>query len=120
MNNPKNLVNKLVRKSFGLFWSGDWHPGTNLYRTVPWRSDELNCVGRRKYFSFDYCLMPPLDLPLLFFGAFIAPICKGAGRFLKKDGSKLRVKPEYISCAQKYAELYKRETGKEVEIFCLQ
>ena len=38
------------------------------------------------------------------------------GRFTNEDGSSLEVNPEYSSQTQRYAELYKKEFGKDVKV----
>lgn len=41
---------------------------------------------------------------------------KHIGQFSKKDGSEIKIRPEYFEQAEKYAKLYEKEYGKEVKI----
>jgi hypothetical protein len=100
MDQNVKLVNRLVKNAFGNSFSGDYDvTSTSLDQTMQ-RREELGRIMRRTW------------LPIPFIWEFFEDI----GRFTSKDGSSLKVRISYLPRAEKYAELYKRQFGKTVQI----
>ena len=98
---PINSINRLVRENFGEKYSGNlfrWGYGTHFMKT-----DKLAVIGHKKFLGG---LRESLNL-----GNDVT-----IGRFESPDGSVLRVLPEYVKQAKKYAESYERNFGREVKI----
>mgnify|MGYP001574405736 FL=1 len=96
-----NLINRLIQESFGRKYAGNllrWYVGTHL-----WGTNKLAVIGHKK-----------------FLGGLRESLGLGSdetiGRFESPDGSVLRVLPEYVEQAKRYAESYERNLGKEVKV----
>ena len=90
----RNKINELVRESFGFGFKGD-------YQTLASITDGPDVI-RGKHVG------------LIFRSRIYKSII--AGEFTSLEGNSLRVFPKYIELAKRYAELYKKEIGKEVTI----
>lgn len=111
----KDLVNKLVKKSFGRMYNGDWHhspPPCDMGGSS--RGDELEHISRRNIPAT--ILLTAIPAPFPIFGFFAYPALKDVGCFKNQDGSELNVYEKFTPQAIKYARLYRKETGKEVKI----
>jgi len=101
----KESVNGLIRKAFGIGFSGDWREFISLNPYFPGKIikhvDRLNDIARK---------IPPFPFPSCF------SALDARGKFLNQDGSELIVFPEDISKAKKYAELYENKFEKKVKI----
>ncbi len=90
----RKKINELVRESFGFGFKGD-------YQTLASFVDGPDVI-RGKHAG------------LIFRSRIHKSVV--AGEFISLEGDSLRVFPKYLDSAKRYAELYKKETGKEVTI----
>ena len=96
-NNIVNLVNELIKASFGKQFRGDLRFAVDFLqdRDIVTIEKELNAIGRKKW---------PFILGILERWEY-------AGRFLAEDGSSLEVMPDYVMAAERYVQFYKKRTG---------
>jgi len=97
-------INKIVKKSFGLFYRGD-------YMVVGGIDGSLSKTNRLEFIARPSFLDPQ-------FGCGVAGLLGDGGRN-KSDGSVIIIrgdKKKYLNSAKKYAEIYQHEFGKEVQI----
>ncbi len=97
----KDLVNRLVKKSFGIMFRGDWANEIDSFDDRIEKADNPNQIAKRFWFPIPYVL----------------EMWKYAGKFTNNEGSALTVTPDFRIEAEKYCQLYKIETGKDVEVF---
>ena len=110
-----NRINPLVQIAFGQGFRGDYKCE---YEGFSW-GDELAFIAKRKKRNFWEKLrfvQHPFINHLIEAGNFYK---NSSGKGLKpdeRDGSVIKVKPEYVPNAKEYAKLYEREFGREVTI----
>lgn len=89
-----DIVNGLLKRSFGVGVSGDWEGKyPKNYFGIGRTSDGLKYIGRN-------------------LGVYI----KKMGEFVDPSGAVLKVYPKYKKRAEEYAKLYKEKFGKDVTI----
>ena len=93
-------VNKLVEMSFGRGFSGNRILFSNSSGSHMVEADRLESIAKRGW---------PYILRLIERYEVI-------GRFTSEDGSSLNINPEYLNGAERYALLYKLDSGKDVLI----
>ena len=104
-NKNTDLINRLIKKSFGWLYSGDWTTAGCVYSGfIDMRGRVLGRISRRR-------MNPLFYVPPIFGGASI-----DAGEFTSPDGSALTVKQSFLSNAKRYSEAYRLSTGKRVAI----
>lgn len=94
------IVNKLVKMSFGKGFSGNCILFSNNSRNVMVKADKLESIAKRK---FPY-------IPRLIENYEVA------GEFTSEDGSSLKVRAEYKNSTQRYADYYKLHFKKDVSV----
>ena len=109
VNIDKKLINKLVRKSFGILYSGDWNSGNHILGIPDNRGKKLNYIGRRKIVDDFLTYILPI-FPIFY------PSAKMISKFLNDEGSELEIKKELIDKAKKYSTQYQKLQGREVII----
>ena len=109
INIDKKLINKLVKKSFGILYSGNWNSGNHILGLPDNRGEKLNYIGRRKVFDDFFTYILPI-FPIIY------PSAKMVGKFLNDEGYELEIKREFIDKAKKYSTQYQKITGREVII----
>ena len=98
-----DLVNSIVKQTFGRRFKGNYDHAFHSMVDGPEGLKEINrlaMIGRKKLLGF---------------------LCEYAGQLgslygPESDGSVIAVFPRYENIAKKYAELYKKETGRDVKI----
>ncbi len=97
-------VNSLLREAFGKRCAGNFLDACSSCGLI--ETDRLEVIGDN-------------GIPLFgshFFGHIPFFPQKVIGKFGSKDGSSVRVIPEYAEQAKRYAEAYRERFGKEVKV----
>ncbi len=99
--NNLNQINKLVKESFGRGFYGNWDNHIDVLCADSIKKIDIpNQIAKRCWYPIPYL-----------FEHWIY-----AGEFKNSDGSSLLVYPKFKNQAEKYSELYKNLTGKDVTI----
>ncbi len=94
------IVNAMIKVAFGPGFSGN-----NIKLETPKRSYIVKAGGLDTIAKKDFFYIPRLNEKYQI-----------AGEFTSEDGSSIKVNPEYLNGAERYAGIYKRHLGKEVSI----
>jgi len=97
---PIEKVNKLVEMSFGRGFYGNRIFFSNSSGDHMIEADRLETIAKRKW-PYLPGLIERYEI---------------IGKFTSEDGSSLKVSPEYLNCAERYALLYKLDSGKDALI----